>query len=958
MKTYSIIFFFLCLSVNSNAQETIVQKDNASLDPSITHGQFPNGFQYYIKPVKNKSMEIRFIVKAGFNQEDADQYTLAHFMEHIALKAGKNSAVNLLYGSELSRELGMSPGSVNAYTAGDFTEYIMRIPKTDKEEKALVFVFQLIKDMMSNLEFKDRYIDSERDPFFDESEVRGGKTSLLSKVFSLDSRIMNCGGREPKDFLRYVENFPKRKLVRFYKDWYRPDLMGIIITGDVQDGLAMKSKLKKWFSRVPSPKNPRPRINCKKRYSNAPPRFVKQERPIIYKDRYVTELFYHLYFKEQKQENQSDKERLEKKLKKKILFSILRERFNLLKKVKEWPFMVVVPFTYDFPLGLKLRLHVPENDSKYALTSTIKALKQFREQGIVTIEFQNAKNQMLQSLKGQNPESKRYWIEEIRKHFVQGEALPKEKNKLLLKLVDSFTKKDIEAFFKESFATLPEDIGLIAPAKHQAFQLREKTVRSWLAQAQKQEVSTFKMPKLPKQLIDSLSLSELQEKKYKEVTSTVPNGKQYILANGLQVILNSFKPGKGFFLDQDIIKFTGISQKGASCFPEESYSSAINAPEIIAYAGIGSFKQWELKKFLKTKKGRIAAYPYINYRESGIRGKASIGQLETALQLVYLYFTQSKKDSVSYKRWKHNTPDRYLQDVNGDDLRTKIEAYLNHADYLPLGTKRMKGVKQTDLDLAHAIYQNIFGKAKDFTFLFSGNFDEEKVLQLCNKYLGNLPNVHTALKCEIVQDKTQPKIEPNRSIDWESNEVMTNSMVRLIYRTKTEGKYNWKERTKLSLLARLMNVTLMKELREESNQGGPYLISVFFQYDRINKYKGLTIKYNCNPKDCNRLASELQEVIKKIKKKPFGKNIFQTVITEFMPGKKLSNSKMLKKMANHYRYQQKWYTQEELRNYIASLTPKDIYQVAIDNLKEEPIQFTLVSKNENREANEFKANRK
>ena len=71
---------------------SMAYQDSMSLDPRIRYGKLTNGLTYYIKSVDttSKAIDTRLIVKAGSNQEDPDQYDLAHFMEHIALKAGKH----------------------------------------------------------------------------------------------------------------------------------------------------------------------------------------------------------------------------------------------------------------------------------------------------------------------------------------------------------------------------------------------------------------------------------------------------------------------------------------------------------------------------------------------------------------------------------------------------------------------------------------------------------------------------------------------------------------------------------------------------------------------------------------------------------------------------------------------------------------------------------------------------
>lgn len=948
MRTILIIIIFLSFSSIGKAQEAPEPKefitDTLPLDPDITQGKLSNGFEYYLKPLESVEgqVEFNFLVKAGSNHENSDQYALAHFLEHIVLHAGKHVSTHSLYGTELSQELGISRGSINALTAQGYTQFIFKLPNTDK---ALTYGFQFIKDIMSNVEFKDHFIDTERSPFFDESEFRGGESSLTRYDSHLDATILGCAQKVPEDFRAYINTFHKEKLIRFYEDWYRPDLMGLIITGDVQDRDSMENRIKEWFSDVPQHIRPRPHRNYKASYFNEPPRFVKHERPSIFTDRYATMLHYRFYFKQLQKQNLCGREGLQNLMNQKILLSILKERFALLKETEDWPFQVLVEFPDDFSGTLKLSVEVQENHSKQALARTIAVLQQLRKHGILTEEFQKAKTHNLQSLKASRSASTWYWKDELKKHFMDGEALPDQKNVFLSNYMEDLSESDIETFFKENYTALPHDIGMIAPAHHPILQVQEKTVRDWLSDGQEKKVRPFKIPKVAEQLMESNFIGSLEDKEYEVLTPVIPGTKRYRLSNGLELVLKSFVPGNNY--EKELILFQGISKKGAQCFPKQDYYSAINAREIIVRSGVGNLKKWELKKYMSTKNNFTYVNPYIHYMESGIRGRTSIEDLETALQLIYLYFTHIKKDNISFENWQKETPFLYSQNLNRHDLRTHIKSYLNDTNFLPLGTKRLEGVRQTDLDTAYAIYKSIFGMAEDFTFLFSGDFDHEMVLKLCNTYLGNLPNIKTDIKCPSGQQNSRTETEPIKVKEWESNEIMNNNLVNLIYRKKAGQKKNgWKERTKLSFLANLMDVTLMSKLRFKSEEGGPYDITVTYQYDRINEYNEFIIQYGCDPKDLIRLNGEFHKAIKDILQTPFDTNVFQTVRREFLPPKKEVNAEMLEKMADNHRNQTTWYTREELRNFIFSLTPSDIHRTANENLNDNFFVFRLVSKNQ------------
>ena len=56
-----------------------------------------------------------------------------------------------------------------------------------------------------------------------------------------------------------IETAPREQLTRFYRDWYRPDLMAVIVVGDV-DRNAVAAMIRQHFSSLvnPEPERPRP----------------------------------------------------------------------------------------------------------------------------------------------------------------------------------------------------------------------------------------------------------------------------------------------------------------------------------------------------------------------------------------------------------------------------------------------------------------------------------------------------------------------------------------------------------------------------------------------------------------------------------------------------------------------------------------------------------------------------
>ena len=945
MKIYIFNLFFLSLCFTIKAQGNHCQPvkrvpNQLALDSSISYHEFDNGFQYFIKPLSNlkERVEIRFIVKAGFNQEDADQYSLAHFMEHIALDAGKHVSVNMLYGSEISQELGISRGAVNAYTAREYTEYILRIPKT---EKALQFALQLVEDIMRHMEFKDEYIQNERSPFFDESEFRGGETSLLYQSTLLDNKVLGIKTESPANYQNYIENFPKSKLIRFYRDWYRPNLMGLIILGDFEEEQLrnLAQDLQKRFSSIPNPSNARRRIDVKKAYHKKPPSFITHARPIRYADRFSKKLHYKWYMDLPQKPNLNALQQLQDYWKQELWEYILQERLYLSKQRKSWPFQVLVTGSQRVA-PLSLRFDVKQEDCEAAFNQVIKILKQMKTYGILEEELQRAKSNLLDNTRGLS-QSTAYWADQIRDYFVNKKALPVNKENLRKQYLQKVSKEAIELDIQQRLPLTPKHIGLMAPKGHPVLQTTEKQLRAGLLKGSQQQVHPYQLPEKPESILDPDLLPKLKSREFQEIESEISGTKAYRLVNGMKVLIQSNSSDEELRRNQKVVHFLGFTPRGANCFNKKDFFSAINSPELVLQAGVGNMKSWQLQEYLKNRGNQVNVSPYVNYAESGIRGNSSRSHLEEAFQLIYAYMVQPRTDSLSFKTWKQETaPDRYLSRLNPNDFRTHIESALKQQDRIPKGYQRLEGIAATDAEKALGIYKDLMGNVEDFTFVFVGDVEIEEVLNLCRKYLGNVPSAKAFWKCEDPIPFKPPKnIKRNT---WKANERMTNSLMNLTYSSSIPPKeQNWQTTTKLAFLANFLDVLLMKKMRMESAEGGPYSVMVSYKSKPLHRYNQVIIEYSAKPQDIPRLQQEVLKAIEEIKQEPVSKDLLDAVVTEFLPWLNESDSNSLEKLIAHEKYGYQIPSSQEERKLILSLVPQDVKEMANYFLKETPNTFRL-----------------
>jgi zinc protease len=233
--------------------------DKLPVNPKLKIGKLPNGLTYYIqKNVRpEKKVELRLVINAGSILEDDDQQGLAHFTEHMAFNGTKNFKKNDLV--SFLQTIGVEFGAdLNAYTGFDETVYILPIPTEKKEniEKG----FQILEDWASTVAFENGEVDKERGVVLEESRLgKGADDRMFRVVYPKMFEGSKYAERLPIGKDDILKNFKYDVIKRFYKDWYRPDLMAVLVVGDIEPADA-ESQIKKHFEKLKNPSSPRPRV--------------------------------------------------------------------------------------------------------------------------------------------------------------------------------------------------------------------------------------------------------------------------------------------------------------------------------------------------------------------------------------------------------------------------------------------------------------------------------------------------------------------------------------------------------------------------------------------------------------------------------------------------------------------------------------------------------------------------
>lgn len=929
-KLFSVI---AGLIIHVSLANTTTPPDTTQLDSSIRYGKLPNGLSYYIKPLDNPNagLNLRLVVKAGFFQEGPGETEFAHIVEHLGFSAGRKYSTK--GNSSLYDKAGIGLADLNGLTADDYTDYFLQ---TSKENPlGMEIAFKLFQDILWNLDFTNKNIDLERSTVLGEAD--GGNFGLGNYIYHMEKQITGWGSSPPKDYANHLKTFKPEKIRNFYKKWYRPDLMAIVVIGDIDNVDQIEKKLKEKFSEGKVPGNPpNPTINTSDYLKKSP-----QFRKTVLQNKNNNHLEYkptliRLYFRLFENKNKKTIQGLKDQVVRGLFIELLNKRYQqVLQKYNT--FLAIRPKFLEPPAALRIEVSPKQGIKKDAIYNTIKILKQIKEYGFTAREFSDGKKEYLRLMRKSDTLGIYYWKNQINEHFVNGEPLPERKPQILEKILKDLSEEEYNAEIKKYLKEEPDDISIAGYEKSPGLDKVEKKIRSWIKEVNRNPVDSLTVSQNHLVLMDPSEMKKLEISPVKALQTDIPGAKSFQLKNGLRVILKSSVAE----YYQSSIVMRGFSSRGIDCFSKDDYFSVINAPSILRNSGVGDLDKFDLKRYLNRKEFDGYVLTFVESDASGLKGNFTLKDLETALQLMYLYFTSPNFSINAFEDWKTQQKINVaFKNFPAENFETAIREILPDRDFTPKGQKFIEGLEQINLDRVREIYMHLFRDPGNFTFLFSGDFNEEEVLRLCQKYLGNLPAKPNTSNC--IRESKDSKMKPLKSRTFYANAPLELAMVRIAYIKKLNSAIlDWKEEIKLNILRRILAESLIRRLRFESEEDGTYQVLAIRDHSSYYKYHGMYLDFNAYPKDTERLIEDSEVVVENLKKKPVEVSLFENV-RKMQLNQFNTHGKIMQKMYGVVKKGEPWIAEEEKNAFLESLNPQDIQATAVKYLKNKPVVFQML----------------
>ena len=818
------------------------------IDPDVKVGKLANGLTYYIK--KNtkpeKKVQLRLVVNTGSVLEQPDQQGLAHMMEHMNFNGSKHFEKNDLI--SYLQSIGVKFGAdLNAYTSFDETVYILPIPSDDPDK--IDKGFTILEDWAENALLDTAEINKERGVVLEESRLgKGASERMGKKYFPELFNGSQYSTRLPIGKDSIIQNFKAESLIRFYKTWYRPDLMSVVVVGDIDPALA-EQEIIKHFNQFKNPiqEIPRPAI--------IPMAERKQNTGMVLTDKEQTIKILQIFNYVEKAKPIDTWAKYRETIVEGLFNSLINQRLNELTQQPDPPFLFGGTSFGNFIRGYRAFISVaavgdkPVKNAIDALVSTTESVRKF---GFLQTELDRAKASLLtqteKAFADKDKTESAILVQGYINNYLSGAPIVgiTNRNAFIKQVLPTITLAEVNALAKKTESTQGKFALLLAPETNMAQLPSNTELLNLVAAAHNLTVKPYQEKAVASTLMNKKPTpGKITGEKANAVLGTT----DVTFSNGITITL---KPTE---FKNDDIQMDAWRWGGSHNYGLADKENAQNAAQIVSAMGIKDMSPIDLRKFLAGK--TVSVTPYLNPYDEGIQGSSSVKDFETFLQLVNLYLTQPGKDQNLFQSFI-NTEKGFVANMKANpsiyfsDTLTKIEFNNNPwANGLPQASDYDK----INLDKSLSIYKTIFGNAYGMHFTFVGNIDVNKIKPLLETYLGSLPSSQKENKF------TDEGLRPVKGIVETTiyKGAAKQSQVRIIF--TGEAPYSHDENLKLKALLDALNIKFIEKLREEMGgiYGGGMGGSII---NRAYNHYSITVSFPCGPKNVDKLTKAALDLIK------------------------------------------------------------------------------------------------
>lgn len=812
---------FACMPAVVRAQ----QMPLVPVDKEVRIGKLDNGLTYYIRHNEYPKNQVDFYIaqKVGSILEEDDQRGLAHFLEHMCFNGTKNFPGNSMV--KWLESVGVKFGyNLNAYTSIDETVYRISSVPTERigvQDSCLM----ILSDWADGLLLNGKDIDEERAVIHEEwrSQLPPNMRileKLLPELYP-DSRY---GHRLPIGTMEVVDHFPHQALRDYYEKWYRPDLQGIVVVGDI-DVDRIEGKIKELFSKIEKPVNPAERVYYP---------VADNEKPIVAfgsdkeQDKYVAQImFKYDALPDSLKGTMAD---VTTAYLLDMAQMMLQIRLNELGQKADAPFAAASAFYGEFIMAktkqaFQFAMLPKGNSFDEGLKAVYREALRAKRGGFTATEYARCRTEYLSQLEkaynNRNQQENKTLAESYVRNFIDKKPIPgiETEYQMMSMIVNQIPVEAVNQVFSQIVSDKNLVVLGMMPAREGESCPKDEDILALLSQVEAENIAPYVDNVKDEPLVSELPAAG---KVVKENMLSDFGAKEWILSNGAKVIL------KKTDFKADEINMMAVAKGGTSVYGNDKAADLMFMPAVLEQHGLGSFTNSELTKLMAGKQVslKVSLDDYVRR----LSGNTTPKDLKTYMEMIYMTFTGLTV-----------TPDEFVamqnlykgviqnQEQNPSFVfQKKVQEFLYSSP-----NKQVFGV--SDIEKANredilSIIREQLANAAEFTFVFSGNFDEAELKALVEQYIATLPSV----KGKKQELKHNPAVEiksGNEEKEFSLKMEVPQGSAAVIISGKMP--YSFKNRLMASMSAQIISARLLSEVREK--EGAVYSIYTQGSQDRLSE---------------------------------------------------------------------------------------------------------------------------
>ncbi len=842
----------ILLSVASlSAKYDLNSTKEIPLNKDIRTGTLSNGMKYFIQ--KNKLPEghghFRIVLNAGSINEDDDQNGLAHFTEHMCFNGTKNYPKNQLL--DVLQKSGVRFGAdVNASTSYDQTLYELPIPL--KDEKLVKESFQILSDWAGAVTMNDDDVNEERGIIISEWRQRMNVFGRLQEAHSpVQFWNSKYAERNVIGDTGLLRNFKPDVIRRFYKDWYRPNLMAFVAVGDF-DVDKIEQMTKEYFGVLQNPANERKReIYELPMHPDTKVSIAKDKEMPFEMASVITKLPKH-------DENTYAGYALTTK--RQLFDIVLNNRLQEISNNPNPPFLSAGGGSGDF-LGNRNafygQIRAKNGGIQKAIEGFVTEVTRIKQHGINQAELDRViteyKAQIEDMKSKRNTTKHNTYVDELTNYFIDGKSAGGVDfdYDFSMQVLEGVKVEDINALSTNYLTAENTVITINLPEKADASKITNDDILATYKAAldqnlENKEEKTIDIPLFSKNITNPGKIT-------KETKNDKLGIETFELSNGAKVVMK-----KTDFKDNEIL-ISGHSWGGHSLYSDKDFASASLATSMVGESGLSQFSKTDLDKVLTGKIAGVNA-GLSTYSEF-FQGKSSTKDLETVFQLMHLYATDTRMDKESYANFVEKVkPGLLSKGSSQDDLFRDSVQYILGNHHFRSQPFTMSLLEQANYEKGMQIFKERFSNLGDFTYFVVGDFEPAVVKEYFAKYIGSIP----AGTKETYKDlKTGYPDKASKTIIRKGND--DKGHIRLTFPGSFDS--NPKSRYEISAMADALQIRLIETIREKL--GATYSPGIWAQTEKTPRGQfACNIDMVVDPKKVDDVVKAVVDLIKEFKSKP------------------------------------------------------------------------------------------